>query len=145
MSRTVRIAMTAARYARRVAMGLVAVLVLFVLFAPSLRPEARRGEEPDALEPLESTFALVSAEADPAKTVTITDEAGRRLAEVGRWINGEISVIARHDSGPTVSVWFSSDGHTVLELGGAERKTTIEMAPDGTTKSRENGIRRRGS
>jgi hypothetical protein len=118
----------------RAALGLVALVIVAGAFVPSPQPEDPGQPGPDNRERFETTVALTMPEGESARTLTITDSTGRELAQLTQWVNGETAVVARRDGGTKVGLWIHNKGCSA-SFGGTERKTRIEMSPDGTTKS----------
>jgi hypothetical protein len=118
----------------KAAVGLVGLVIVAALL-PHPQPEAReRSESGDPAGPASSVLLRVP-EGEQAGDLSVVDEQGRELAVLTRWRNGQTSVVARRNGGVSLGCYIEAKGVTNLELIGSAQQTSIEVRPDGVTRT----------
>ena len=131
-----RLATAAGVWIGRSAVGFVGLAVVVGAMVP--RPEAD-GRISRSSDLAESTVTLGAPEGQAGR-LSVVDEAGRELAVLTRWSDGEVGVVARCGA-VGVCCWLKeAAGTAFVNLIGKERETHIEVQPDGTMKAATGGL-----
>jgi hypothetical protein len=139
MHRAYSVALAAGVLLARAALGFVVLMGILAMVAPTPEPDARARSEPAGSVPNVSTVTLRVPEGELAGTLNVVDASGRELAMLTYFSDGEIVLVARRNGGAGVSLWLTGKGTARVQMSGTSRATTIEMEPDGTTKTVRTG------
>jgi hypothetical protein len=122
------------RLLAKAAVGLVGLVIVAAL-VPHPEPEARERSESGEPTGLANSVLLRVPAGEQAGHLSVVDEQGRELAVLTRWRNGQTSLVASRHGGASLGCYLNTDGVTSLELLGSAQQTTIEVRPDGITRT----------
>jgi hypothetical protein len=118
------------------AVAVLAGLLAAALMAPLPEPDGRAGAGPRDREPTGTTTAVLTVpEGEVSSTLTVVDAAGRELATLTRWYNGEIAGVIPRGDGTALGFWLGLRGGASVEWTGTVRRTSIRMNADGTAET----------
>lgn len=124
--------MAAGRLAR-VAVGFLALTIIAAAFVPTCGTDDPSRPVPDDPEWRPAKVTLAVPEGQTSNTVTITDAAGRELASLTRFHDGNTSVVARPEGRPQVGLFLDQNGRTALVVEGPSCRTRFILREDGET------------
>jgi hypothetical protein len=139
MHRAYRIALAAGTLLGKAALGFLVLMGILAMVAPP--PELGVNARPDLAGSVAnvSTVTLRVPEGELSGTLNVVDASGRELALLTYFSDGEMVLVARRNDGAAVSLWIRGEGTARVQMGGTSRATTIEMEPDGTTRTLKTG------
>jgi hypothetical protein len=139
MHRTYRVAVAAGALLARAALGFVVLMAILAMVAPPPEPDARARPDPAGSVANVSTVTLRVPEGELVRNLNVVDASGRELALLTYFSDGELVLVARRSGGACVSLWFTGKGTARVQMSGTSRATTIELEPDGTTRTLKTG------
>jgi hypothetical protein len=139
MNRTYGVALAAGALLGRAALGFVVLMGILAMVAPLPEPDARTRPDPAGSAANVSTVTVKVPEGELAGTLNVLDASGRELAMLTYFSDGQIVFVTRGIGGAGVSLWLPGKGTARVRMSGTSRATTIELEPDGTTRTLKTG------
>jgi hypothetical protein len=139
MIRACKVAHAAGGPLWRTVLGLAMLAVVLAVFLPPPETDARARPEPGGPAANANTVTLTVPEGERAGTLNVVDASGRELAMLTYFSDGELVLVACRSGETSMSVWFTGKGTARVRMSGTSQATTIEMEPDGTTRSEKTG------